>query len=274
MAILPHSAARRSGSAERTLRTADMVPSVSVASQPASSSSSKRPAAGTDRVHQDVERSPPVRHFLEAGGDGARVRHVHADTDGVRTPGGPERRNGVVERFPPSGHHRHPRSVRGEDVGHRPAHPLASTRHHRRGVSQPEIHFRPPPSPLRSGDHAHGIVGVPIGSEPLANLVGLQPEVRQVIGVLTVRAGRMRCRPAGHRVAGVRVADAIPICSKAVASAPTGSTCRSAKERSAKRSSPTRERKSMARDTASHQRSSCSGPSSSASSRSLLQLRQ
>ena len=57
---------------------------------PASSRSSNRPAAGPDRVHQDVQRAPALADLAEALVDGVRVGHVDADADRIGAARGPQ----------------------------------------------------------------------------------------------------------------------------------------------------------------------------------------
>ncbi len=144
-----HSAARSSGNAARTHRTALSVPMSNVASHSSSSRASKPlmptstgPAALTSPC-STPHRSRSAANAAETSS--ALVRSARS-ADGVRASRSGERGQGLVEALPAPRQHGDPRALRGQALRRGPPHPLRAPAHGDGGVLQSEVHDRTVPA--------------------------------------------------------------------------------------------------------------------------------
>jgi hypothetical protein len=133
-------AARSSGIAARTHRTAPITPWSNVAVHAASLRSSKRPApAGVD---QHVERTPPRIDRREDVVDVGRRGQICAQCQHLRTAGGRQRRGGLRQPGFVPADDGYPRAVLGQAHGGRQSDATGAARDYHGGIGESQIHDR------------------------------------------------------------------------------------------------------------------------------------
>ena len=100
----------------------------------------ERAVGGTDRVHERVQRTPPLADGGKPIGDGGGVGHVDGDADGVRGAQLEQTRDGGFDSLLATGHHRDPGALGGQQLGDTPTHSFAAAGDYRRRTLEAEVH--------------------------------------------------------------------------------------------------------------------------------------